>query len=366
MPGIEEDIQRTEALGFVHTGFSGGAIEYQNYTCPRTGLVLSIPLGNGPYRIHTGPPEYRTVGRTPLIDDAFELIAQSATDPTVHIPPRQTPQEQAAYVAMCAREAALRPSRPVFPPLPPKPYRSSRKPSADKPASGPSGRAERAGSGRAAGSRATAGPSREPRRASTADDSSDMHKPSAADPAWLRYALLIFIGIPGLALLVWLVVSELPPWLLMPAMYVMGLGSGFGALVGAVAGATWGMAASTWLSVRNMLTILAGAAFGGTAAWLFAAPDDLLGPRVALYGALAAVSVLSSVLEHPTGVRPWLIAGAFAGGLIGGMLAGLLNDGLPSTALWLTALVAHGLIAVSSARIWQVLFGAEDMQPKRG
>lgn len=347
MPGIEEDIQRTEALGFVHTGFRGGAIEYQNYTCPRTGLVLCIPLGNGPYIVQRPHPDYTELGRTPLIEDAFALIAQQPADPDVHIANLLTPQEQAEHVAMRVRAAAELPSRPVFPPLPPRPRREKASAKGQRQASPPGGSGNVSGRGAGRGPRASR---------SSAEASAEA---SEEDPPWLRWGLLAAFGIPGLLLLVWLVVSELLPLLILPAMYLMGLGEWAVLLTGAVAGVTWGAAASTWLGARNAGAVLGGAAIGALSAWLLASPDDLLGSAIPVYAAMAVSSLVSAVLENPRIHLGRMAVFAVAAGLFGAVLAARTVETAPLPALWLTAVAAHGVIAVASRRIWKGVLDAD-------
>lgn len=350
MPGIEEDIQRTEAAGFVHTGFRGGAVEYQNYTCPRTGLILCIPLSNGPYIVQRSHPDYTELGRTPLIDDAFALIAEQPTVSAVPMPQRRTPQAEAEYVAMRAREAAQRLSRPAFPALPPGPGRAaaSAKPPRSAPPAGNSGGVSRSRSGRASGT-----------RAATAQTSTQPTEEE--DPPWLRWTLRVLIGIPGLMLLVWLVVSNLLPALMLPAMYVMGLGKWTVLLAGAVAGVTWAVAASTWFRPRNAGAVLGGAAFGALSSWLLAAPDELLGRALPIYGAMAVASLVSAVLEHPLIHRGRMAVLAAIAGPAGALLAAESVDPTPLPALWLTAVAVHGIIALASRRIWQGLLAGESV-----
>ena len=77
MPGIEEDITRALARGMIRTGFHGRAVEYEVYTCPRSGLRLSIPLSNAPYLVHAEFPDPTLVFQCPLVDDAFAMIASA-------------------------------------------------------------------------------------------------------------------------------------------------------------------------------------------------------------------------------------------------------------------------------------------------
>lgn len=329
MPGIDEDIRRAEALGFTHAGFRGGAIEYQNYACPRTGLVLCIPLGDAPYIVQKPHPDYTELGRPALIDDAFALIARappkSASDSPASATHR-THDDPARGTGGAAGQPALV-------------VRTRR--TADRPAASPSEGAK---------------------IETPADAGTVTSEPGDRVRTGLAW---IFVGLPLFALVVFLLAWELLPMLLMPALFVLGLGTPGAVGTGIVAGACWGLAASTWWTARNVLTLTGAALLAAIVLGYTGEGDELLGARAPLYGAMAAVSVVSIVLPQPRLRRCWMLFGLLTGAVVGGLLAAGLPNDSPRAALWLTAVAVHGVIATASARMWAVVLG-ESVGRRRG
>jgi len=168
----------------------------------------------------------------------------------------------------------------------------------------------------------------------------------------VRRAWPVIVGVPVVAgivlLLGWLVV----PMLLLPAMYVMGLGPITVVLACAWSGLTWGAAATTWQRPSSIRMVLGGGAVGAVA---FAFTDVLrgfLGDWTPVYGAIAAASLFSSVLEEPTVHRRAFVIAAILGGLVGAFVGTRVPDDDPRAALWIVTVALHGSIAVLTRSRW--------------
>lgn len=112
------------------------------------------------------------------------------------------------------------------------------------------------------------------------------------------------------------------------------------------------VAASTWTMPRNLAAILGAAVVGAAAFEVTGLLKELLGAWSPAYGAIGAVSLLSSALEQPS-IQPRLMLGAgLAGALVGGLLGTRVPAEEPRAALWITTIAIHGGIALWSRSIW--------------